>query len=65
MALSALKSSQHDLKKTSPVIETDFTERVLMSLLFDVSKLDKSVERIKVQVYALAREHGIDTPDCE
>ena len=40
--------------------ETDITERVLLSLVFDVSLLDESVQRIKVQVHALAKEHGID-----
>jgi len=38
----------------------DLTERVLMSLVFDVTCLAKNVERVKVQVFALAREHGIN-----
>ena len=42
--------------------ETDFTERVLLSLIFDVTCLSKDVEQVKVKVYAMARAHGIRTP---
>lgn len=38
-----------------------FTERVLLSLVVDISLLHESVERVKVQVFALARERGINT----
>jgi hypothetical protein len=39
-----------------------FTERVLFSLVFDISLLHESVERVRVQVMALAKEHGIEAP---
>lgn len=52
--------------KKSPIVtadqDTDFTERVLLSLVFDVTLLAKSVERVKVQVFALAKERGIEPP---
>jgi hypothetical protein len=41
--------------------EVGFTERVLLSLVVDISILHESVERVKVQVFALAREHGVKT----
>jgi len=37
-----------------------FTERVLLSMVFDVTQLADNVERLKVQVFALARERGIE-----
>jgi hypothetical protein len=39
-----------------------FTERVLMSMVFDVSQLEKNVERLKVQVFTLAKARGIVPP---
>ena len=42
--------------------ETDFTERVLLSLIFDVTCLAKNVEQVKVKVYAIAKERGLPTP---
>lgn len=44
-------------------VETDLTDRVLLSLVFDVTCLAKNVERVKVQVTALAKERGIPVPD--
>lgn len=42
--------------------DEDFTERVLMSLVVDVTQLQDTVERVKVQVYTLAKERGIEPP---
>lgn len=42
--------------------EVGFTQRVLMSLIIDVTCLAENVERVKVQVYAMARENGIAVP---
>lgn len=39
-----------------------FTQRVLMSLVVDVTCLAENVERVKVQVFAMARENGIAIP---
>lgn len=39
-----------------------FTERVLLSLVVDISLLHESVERVKVQVFALAKERNIPIP---
>ncbi len=63
----ALRMSVKGQKKSDPVVEPadsveDFTERVLMSMVFDISQLHESVVRLKVQVYTLAKERGIDTP---
>lgn len=41
---------------------TDLTERVLLSLVFDVTCLQENVEQVKVKVLALCREYGIKTP---
>jgi hypothetical protein len=38
-----------------------FTQRVIMSLVFDITTLAEGVERIKVQVFAMAKERGIST----
>lgn len=64
----ALLMSNNDKKKSpivkeaTPEVETDFTDRVLLSLVFDVTCLAKNVERIKVQVFTLAKERGIEPP---
>ena len=60
--------NKQQTKKSQVVIgeETDstegFTERVLLSLVVDVSLLHESIERVRVQVFALAKEHGIEAP---
>jgi predicted ATP-grasp superfamily ATP-dependent carboligase len=43
----------------------EFTKRVLMSLVVDVSKLVETAERLKVQVSTLAKEHGIKMPKAK
>lgn len=45
--------------------ESDLTERVLLSLVFDVTCLQENVEQVKVKVLALCREHGISTPPAD
>jgi hypothetical protein len=40
----------------------EFTERVLLSLVVDISLLHESIERVRVQVFALAKERGIESP---
>jgi hypothetical protein len=35
---------------------------VLLSLVVDVSQLAETAERLKVQVFTLAKEHGIKVP---
>lgn len=65
----ALRVTRNEERK-SPVVdegqanevELDFTERVLLSLVFDVTCLAENVERVKVQVLAMAREKGIPIP---
>ena len=54
--------ASHPHEKNDKSNETDLTERVLLSLVFDVTCLAENVEQVKVKVYALAREHGIVTP---
>jgi len=39
-----------------------FTERVLMSLVMDISQLEETVERVRVQVTTLAKEKGLKVP---
>lgn len=63
----ALHMSTKNTEKRSAVVveddsETDFTDRVLLSLVFDVTCLAENVERVKVQVFALAKERGIKPP---
>lgn len=43
----------------SDAAEDGFTERVLMSMVFDITQLAEGIERIKVQVFTLAKAHGI------
>lgn len=40
----------------------DFTDRILLSLVFDVTQLAENVERIKVQVFTMAKARGIVPP---
>jgi hypothetical protein len=42
--------------------EDGFTERVLLSMVFDLEQLDESVKRLKVQVTTLAKEKGVRLP---
>ena len=54
-------------KISSMVVDSDedtagFTQRMLMSMVLDLSCLAKDVERVKVQVFALARENGVPLP---
>ena len=69
MAKVVNKNQKTNIKRTRVVVmgneheATDgFTERVLLSLVVDISLLHESVERVRVQVMALAREHGIESP---
>lgn len=65
----ALRMSTKNTVQKSAVVtegrdsETDFTDRVLLSLVFDVTCLAENVERVKVQVFALAKERGIKPPE--
>lgn len=63
----ALLVRKSETKKSRPVeIEADtndgLTKRMLLSMVFDVSQLEKTVERVKVQVFTLAKAHGIVPP---
>lgn len=42
-----------------------FTRRLLMSAVFDITELADTVERIQIQVYTLARAHGVPVPDSD
>jgi hypothetical protein len=42
-----------------------FTRRILLSLVVDVTELRKTTERLQVQVFTLARAHGIEPPDMD
>lgn len=59
--------STRNEKKSRVVIgdedaDVGFTQRVLMSLVVDVTYLTENVERVKVQVFALAKENGVHVP---
>jgi hypothetical protein len=43
-------------------LKSEFTPRVLMSLVNDVAELDESAKRIRIQIQALAKEHGVKLP---
>lgn len=43
-------------------VAAGFTQRVLMSLVVDLGCLLETVERIKVQVFAMANEEGVHIP---
>jgi hypothetical protein len=53
------------VKRSRATVETDdgFTERVLMSLVMDITQLEETVERVKVQVITLAKEKGVSVPE--
>lgn len=61
--------SKHPTKTRKVVIgdERDategFTSRVLLSLVVDVTELRETAERLQIQVFTLARAHGIRTPE--
>lgn len=39
----------------------EFTKRLLMSLVFDITQLAAGVEQVKVEVFTLAKAHGVFT----
>jgi hypothetical protein len=49
-------------KKKTKDVEADFTQRVLMSLVVDHHYLCESAERARIQIEALAKEHGVAIP---
>lgn len=66
---AATKTQKQITRKSRVVVEGNeytsgsedgFTERVLLSLVVDISNLVSTVERVKIQVFTLAREHGIE-----
>lgn len=66
---SLMSTNKRSVKKSGLVEVGDednatvgFTERVLMSMVVDISQLAENVERVKVQVFTLAREHGVVPP---
>lgn len=42
--------------------DNEFTARVLMGLVTDLADFEESAKRIRVQIKALAKEHGIKVP---
>lgn len=65
MANSETKKSKVVASKNGDDDLEGFTERVLMSMVFDVSRLERNVERLKIQVFTLAKARGIVPPDME
>lgn len=47
-----------------PEIEPDFIERVLLSLVNDVSTLEDAAKKIRIKVQAMAKERGIRIPEA-
>lgn len=56
-----IKQEPHTLGSNEDSVE-EFTDRMLLSMVFDVSQLAENVERIKVQIFTLAKERGIVPP---
>jgi hypothetical protein len=64
--------NKHHIRKSSRVVEhidrrndeepIDFTQRVLLSMVFDISQLAENVERLKVEVFTMAKAHGVEPP---
>jgi len=48
--------------ETESADDDGFTDRALVSVIVDVMQLAQSVERVKITVFAIARERGIETP---
>lgn len=42
--------------------EADFTTRVLMSLVVDMRAHVETADRLRIQIEALAKEHGVAIP---
>lgn len=51
--------SENDRREGDYKLDEGLTERVLMSTVVDLTHLSETVERIKFQVFTLAREKGI------
>jgi hypothetical protein len=58
---SATKKSRVVVGSEEDSVE-GFTKRILLSLVVDVTELRKTTERLQVQVFTLAKAHGIVPP---
>lgn len=45
--------------------KTQFTQRVLASLVNDLANLMEAAERLRIQIAALAGHHGVEMPAAE
>ncbi|WP_041344900.1 hypothetical protein [Nitrobacter winogradskyi] len=50
------------MPKETEDAEANFTQRLLMSLVVDVTYLAENAERVKTQVFAAAKENGVYIP---
>lgn len=68
---SLMSTSRKNVKKGRIEVGSEadsvdgFTKRMLLSMVVDVSQLASNVERVKVQVFTLAKAHGIVPPSDE
>jgi propanediol dehydratase small subunit len=67
---ASLMSNNKNTKKSprlqvgSEADSTDgFTKRLLLSMVVDMTEMRKTAERLQVQVFTLAKAHGIAPPD--
>lgn len=52
--------------KTNDQDETaGFSQRLLMSLVVDISTLHETVEQVMVKVFTMAKENGVPVPPVE
>jgi hypothetical protein len=42
--------------------KSEFSARVLMSLVTDLAEFEESAKRIRIQIQVLAKEHGVKIP---
>lgn len=54
-----LVASKADIPEATDEPELELNARALLVLSIDVKALDKMVERIQIQVHALAKRHGV------
>jgi hypothetical protein len=56
---SQMVTNKNDRRVDAEIVGNDEVARALMVLVFDITLLDKTVERIRIQVDALGKRLGV------
>lgn len=58
--MAGVKNNKNNVNE---VVEQDLSDRMILSLVFDVTQLSDDIEQVKVCIYGLARQRGLVKSD--